>query len=73
MDFYCYEENAWKINFLSPAAGTVNFIIGNETRNRDIMQVIANQNYIHQYGNVSLIHCVKNDHSSLFAALLITG
>lgn len=73
VDFYCYEENAWKINFLSPATGTVDFIIGNETGNRDIMQVIANQNYTQWYGNESLIQCVKNDHSNLFAALIITG
>lgn len=74
MDFYCYEENAWKINFVSTLPGTVNFIMtGNETQNRDIMQITANQNYIQQYGNVSLILCVKNDHTNLFAVLIISG
>ena len=73
VNFHCHNEESWTINDLPPAAGTVTFIISNETGQRDDMYIIADQSFIDKYGNVSLIKCEDFYDHTMFATLAIAG
>ena len=73
VNFHCHNEETWQINYLPPVDGTVNFIISNETEQRDDMVIIADQDFTDQYGNVSLIRCIDVRDDNMFAALIVAG
>ena len=75
VNLHCHNEELWKINgsSIDDTLTFITFNISSETGRRDDMEIVADQDYIEEYEDVSLIRCLKRDYSSLFAILVIAG
>ena len=75
VNFHCYDEETWTINWLGGIDhDSVTFITSNETGRDDDMLIVANQDYINNYTSLSLIQCLhQNDQPSQYAILLVEG
>ena len=75
VNFHCYNEEAWTINWLGGINhNSVTFITSNETGRDDDMLIATNQDYVSDYGSLSLIQCLhQHDHTSQFAVLVVEG
>ena len=71
--FHCPNEEDWQINSRAVDGDAPINLTNGENGTRDYMVITAGPEYVEQYRNISLIHCVRRTTNQLFALLFVLG